>query len=296
MKQKIIKLFLVLLISPHVKSAPEALKINVEESAFLLSEMPEQSASEIARTKNIKKFCSIIASSAKFRSLRVCGNAIISGNLSIGGILSVGGNSSFGGDIFADGDLSVAGAATFGGPISIGDCEIECTPAGLVFVTPTGTVPFGVVLESAQYVQLGAQPATVGNGEPFTYTTAVLTTPGITATTGVFNPPFTASGTVFTLLTPGRYEVSYQMNYPTPSGVELYLGSTIAGMVPLPYTRVGKNSPDGKVAGSVIVNVTTPSSFLSVVASPGNTAAIQPGPNSSTTNQGATTVSFKRIS
>lgn len=151
----------------------------------------------------------------------------------------------------------------------------------------------GMVL-SAQYVQLGSQPATVGAGQPFTYTTTVLGTPGITSATGVFNPPFTTSGTIFTLANIGRYEVQYQMSYPTDGGVILYLGTTIAGMVPLSYTMTGK-TPDGMVSGSVIVETTSANSFLSVNAAAGNAIAIAIPPNSSGINQSATTISFKQI-
>jgi hypothetical protein len=151
------------------------------------------------------------------------------------------------------------------------------------------------IITSAQYVQLGSQPATVAAGQPFTYTTAVLTTPNISASTAVFNPPFSASGTIFTLTNIGRYEINYQMTYPTDGGVVLYLGSTIPTMLPLPYTMIGK-SPDGAVSGSVIIETTTTGSFLSVNAAAGNSAAIGIPPNSSTTNQNATTVSFKQIS
>lgn len=147
---------------------------------------------------------------------------------------------------------------------------------------------------SAQYVQLGAQPATVGAGQPFTYTTEVLSSPRVTANTAIFNPPFTTSGTVFTLADIGRYEINYQMNYPVDAGVMLYLGSTIPTMSPLSYTSIGK-TPDGSVSGSVIIETTTPNSFLSVNAAAGNSVAISIPPNSSTTNQSATTVSIKRV-
>ena len=150
------------------------------------------------------------------------------------------------------------------------------------------------VISSAQYVRLGSQPATVGPGQPFTYTTTILSTLGITANTAVFNPPFTTSGTVFTLANIGRYEVDYQMTYPTDGGIVLYLGSSIATMLPLPYTMIGK-SPNGAVYGSVIIETTTPNSFLSVNAAAGNTIAIDIPPNSSAINESATTVSFKQI-
>ena len=115
------------------------------------------------------------------------------------------------------------------------------------------------------------------------YITAVLTSAAMSiANTAVFNPPFTASGTIFTLATIGIYEVSYQMTYPTDGGVcALYSGSTVPGMVPLAYSMIGK-TPDGAVSGSVLVQTSTPNSFLSVNAAAGNGAAIGIPPNSST--------------
>lgn len=174
------------------------------------------------------------------------------------------------------------------------------------FIMPTGAVN-GYVLTSdasgegtwqsaasAQYVQLGSQPSTIPAGQPFTYSTAVLASTSISAVTAIFNPPFTSSGTVFTLEDIGRYEVNYQMTYPTDGGIMLYLGSTIPTMLPLAYTMVGKVQ-NGAVSGSVIIETTTVNSFLSVNAAPGNAVAISIPPNSSTTNQNATTVSIKKI-
>jgi hypothetical protein len=85
------------------------------------------------------------------------------------------------------------------------------------------------------------------------------------------------------------------MNYPTDGGVVLYLGTSIASMVPLPYTMIGK-TPDSSIYGNVIIQTTAPNSFLSVNAASGNAAAIAIPPNTSTTNQSATTISFKKIS
>ena len=157
---------------------------------------------------------------------------------------------------------------------------------------PSGAT--GVVL-SAQYVHLGSQPAPVAISQPFTFATAVLTTSGVAATSGIFSPPFAASGTIFTLSFVGRYEVNWQTTYAEDGGIVLYAGSTIPTMLPLDYTGVGK-TPNGQVAGSVIVETTTPNSFLSLNAAPGNSAALTVPPNSSTTNQSATTISFKQIS
>ena len=171
-------------------------------------------------------------------------------------------------------------------------------PTGLQGATgPTGigiTGNAGIVT-SGLFTQLGSQPETVAPGQPFTYTTTILASPDVLVSTAVFNPPFTASGTVFTLVNVGRYEVNYQMVYPTDGGVVLYLGATIPTMLPLAYTMIGK-TPDGAVSGSVIIETTTPNSFLSVNAAAGNAAAIGIPPNSSTSNASSTTVTIKRIS
>jgi hypothetical protein len=157
----------------------------------------------------------------------------------------------------------------------------------------TGATGATGVLTSGMYVQLGAQPASVAAGQPLTFTTTVLASPGVTATTGIF-PPFTASGTVFQLANIGRYEVNYQLVYPTDGGIVLFSGATLPTMLPLAYTMIGKTL-NGAVSGSVIVETATIGAFLSVNAAPGNASSVQPPPNSSTTNLNATTVSIKQI-
>ena len=159
---------------------------------------------------------------------------------------------------------------------------------------PTGATGANGVIGSAMFVQLGAQPGFVPAGQPLTFSTTVLSSPGVTSLTGFFSPPFFTSGTVFQLANIGRYEVNYQIVFPTDGGIVLEFGTTIPTMLPLPYSMIGKNS-NGAVSGSVIVETTTLNSFLSVNAAPGNSVAIGPPPNSSTTNQNATTVSIKQI-
>ena len=186
----------------------------------------------------------------------------------------------------ATGNTGGTGVAGPAGPAG------ETGPAGAPGTA--GAAGAAGTIASAQYVQLGAQPATVGAGQPFTYSTTVLSSPGIISGTAVFNPPFTTSGTIFTLADVGRYEVTYQMTYPSDGGVVLYFGPTIATMAPLPYSMIGK-SPDGAVRGNVIVETTVPNSVISVNAAAGNADAIDIPPNSSTTNQSATTVSFMEL-
>ena len=196
------------------------------------------------------------------------------------------------GEIGITGATGTIGLTGITGDIGITGATGLTGATGTIGLTgPAGAA--GLVL-SAQYVQIGSQPATVGAGQPFTYTTTILSTPGITAETAVFNPPFTTSGTVFTLANIGKYEVNYTMSYPTDGGVVLYVGSTIPTMVPLPYTIIGK-TPAGAVSGSVIVETTSTNSFLSVNAAAGNALPIAVPPNSSTSNESATTVSFKQV-
>jgi len=170
------------------------------------------------------------------------------------------------------------------------------TGAGNGYVLTSDATGAGTWQQSAtaQYVQMGSQPTTIAAGQPFTYTSTVLSSPGITSATGFFSPPFFASGTVFTLVNAGRYEVNYQMIYPEDGGVVLYMGSTIPTMLPMAYTTIGKSS-NGAVSGSVIIETVTNNSFLSVNAAPGNVVAIGIPPNSSSVNQNATTVSIKKI-
>lgn len=201
-----------------------------------------------------------------------------------------------------------------GPPGVIGPAGIEgpIGPAGLTIIGPQGPIgsigpsgiqgpvgPAGIsgAIPSAVYAQLGAQPATVGAGQPFTFTTTIIASVNVTPTTAIFNPPFTTSGTVFQLGNIGVYEVNYQTIYPINGGVVLYTGPTVASMTPVSYSQIGHNTATQmQVFGSVLVQTTTTNSFLSINASPSNTSAIAVPPNSSTTNESSMTVSIKQIS
>jgi hypothetical protein len=161
----------------------------------------------------------------------------------------------------------------------------------------TGAAGGSSSLGSAMFATLGSQPAPVAAAEPFTYSAVgSISSSNITASTDIFNPPFSASGTVFTLVNIGRYQITWQMSYPTDDGVCLYFGSSIAAMAPLPYTMVGKTAAtEDQVSGNVIIVTTTTSSFLAVVAAAGNGSAIDIPPDSSTTNASSTTVSIVQI-
>ena len=219
----------------------------------------------------------------------------ITGNTGVTGITGTTGATGITGATGLTGVTGITGNTGVTGITGVTGAIGATGATGLIGVTGATGPDGSGVQSSAQFVQLGSQPATIAAAQPFTYTTIITTSPDVIANTAVFNPPFTTSGTVFTLAAIGRYEVNYQMTYPTDGGVVLYLGSTVPTMLPLPYTMIGK-TPDGAVSGSVIIETTTPNSFLSVNAAAGNAAAIGIPPNSSTTNQSATTVSIKRIS
>ena len=161
----------------------------------------------------------------------------------------------------------------------------------------TGATGTSTPVINAQYATIGAQPGTIAPGQPFTYSPVVgfnsvtLTNPAIIASTGTF-AAFPASGTVFQLVNAGRYEVSYQAFIPTDAGIVLYQGPNLSAgqMNPQAYTMIGKQNA-GQMSNTVIINATA-NSFVAVVAAVGNAAAIQPGPNSSTTNANSTTVSI----
>ena len=242
-----------------------------------LNEIDNESGQAQTRRKR-KKFCSICVRCECVRFLTVTGSLTVNGNETISGNL------------------------TIGGTVTIGNTILTSTPGGLGITGATGatgtigaTGATGGIISSAQYAQIGAQPGSIAANQPFTYTTAVLTSPSIIASTGTF-AAFPASGTVFQLANIGRYEINYQVTYPTDGGVVLAVGpNLLAGsMTQLSYSMIGK-TPDGQVAGSVIIQTTTVNSFVAVVAGAGNVAPIQPGPNSSTTNANSTTVSIKQI-
>lgn len=233
---------------------------------------------------NTKKKSEIFCKLGVLKCLSVKGNEVIGGNLAVGGTLIVGG-------VPLNNLVGLAGAIGPAGAMG------AVGPAGAAGVP--GIPGLGGILGWAQYVQLGSQPATVAAGQPFTYTTAVVTTGGIIQQPAAIYGSYAASGTVFQLVSPGVYEVNYQTNFPTPSGVVLYTSPSLNGTYsPLPYTMIGKASTDAgdQVSGSVIVVTTTANTFISVNAAAGNSSAIGVPPDSSTTNQSATTVSFKRLS
>lgn len=297
MKNRIVTLFfaLSLLLPTYKVCADEEVSntcVHMNQEVCDLADLADDAGEATTRSCGNK--------SKKFCKLCVCSLAV-AGNAAINGALAVGGNEAIGGALAVAGDEAVQGNLAVGGTITTGTCVLTCTPTGLVITTPAGSVTIGSTstIASAQYVQLGSQPATVAAGQPFTFTTDVLTTPGIIKQVAGIYGSFVASGTVFQLVNPGRYEVNYQTNYPTPSGVDLYTSPSLNGVyLPLPYTMIGKDVTDtgGQVSGSVIIQTTTANSFLSVNAAAGNSSAIGVPPNSSTTNQSATTVSIKQIS
>jgi hypothetical protein len=183
----------------------------------------------------------------------------------------------------AQGDTGFTGAQGDTGPTG--------APGDTGFTGAQGDTGPGIS-NMVQYAQLGSQPATVGAGQPLTFTSAIIISPTILAITGIISS-FTASGTVFLLANPGRYEVNYQAFSTPDAGIVIYTGDTVS-MLPLPYTMIG--TPSGPMCGSVIIDIPGPATYLAVCAAAGNSSALSIPPNSSTTNQSSTTVSIKQLS
>jgi len=184
-------------------------------------------------------------------------------------------------------------------------CSLGC--AGITTdttLTGTGTAasPLSVVssggtsLVSAQYSQIGSQPGTIAAAQPITFTTGDLLDASITSVVGV-GPVGGGTGTIFTFTTAGRYQMSYAatpLSGPADAGIVIYQGANVAGMLPIPYTMSGTLNTT-QMSRTVIVAVSA-GDKIALMAAAGNTAAVQFGPNSSTTNAASTTISFLKVS
>lgn len=138
------------------------------------------------------------------------------------------------------------------------------------------------------------EPAPITPGQPFTFSINDIPSSGVVFTTGVFNPPFSSSGTVFRLVNKGIYQVSFQTSYTEDAGVLLYLGNTIQALAPLSYTSTGK-LVGTQVVGSFLVNVPNNNSYLALVASPNNVNNIFILQNSSSNNLSSTSISIVQL-
>jgi len=196
---------------------------------------------------------------------------------------SQGATGAFGGPTGPIGPTGYTGAAGIpGGPTG---------PAG-----PAGSS--GGLIGFAQYALLGSQRATIASSQPFEYNVDVITTATIIRQPYATYGSLPASGTVFQLVNIGIYEINYQTNYPTPSGIVVSTSPSLNGTyTQQAYSMVGKAVTDtgGQVSGSILLRTTTANSFVAICAGAGNSSAIGVPPNSSTTNESSTTVSFKQI-
>lgn len=159
---------------------------------------------------------------------------------------------------------------------------------------PNAALTGGVTTNNQTFAQVGTGPATVAAGQPITYGTVVgPANPNIVASTAVI-APFTASGTVITLVKAGTYMVSFQANCQLDAGVVLYYGSSLPAMAPLTYSMVGAQTATSSRSVTVPVYATANSS-LACCAAAGNGAAMNPYANSSTTNASATQLMIVQI-
>lgn len=158
----------------------------------------------------------------------------------------------------------------------------------------TGAPGAGVASKASQWSQLGTQPATIAAGQPFTFGTNDVVNANVLGVTSVQMPPFTASGTIFQLVAAGLYEVNYQSIYSEDGSIVLYYGTIVPAMSRVPYSSVGRTVGAVQSVGSVYLQAAA-NSFVALCGDTGNSVALTVEPNASTTNQSATTITFKLI-
>jgi hypothetical protein len=151
-----------------------------------------------------------------------------------------------------------------------------------------------VVMEYGEFWIAGSQPAPVAAGQPLTFSQTVVTTAGITPTTGVIGV-FSGSGTVFTLLEAGVWQVTFQALHVADDSYSVFAGATTSGLADLPYAHVGGQTGTSPATTSILVVTTAPNWVVAVVCAVGNGTPCTVSPNSSTTVASATTVTIELI-
>lgn len=157
-------------------------------------------------------------------------------------------------------------------------------------------VPAGLVSPNlVQYAQVGAGPATVAAGQPITFgsTPVGSSNTNFVLTTSI-QAPFSASGSVITVVKAGTYLMSYQMNPQANGGADIYYGATLAAILPLAYTMSGSQTATDVIGGSFLV-VCAAGSSIALCAAAGNSAPLDPYANSSTTNASSTSLSIVQV-
>lgn len=169
----------------------------------------------------------------------------------------------------------------------------SAVPLGVQWEVPSSLAP---TLNSVQYAQVGTGPGTVAAGQPLTYGSTPVPGPvgNFTLTTAAGQGPFTDSGSVVTITKAGTYLVSFQQNANLNASVGIYYGASLGAMAPLPYTLVGGANATAQTGGTFIVPVAA-GSFLAVCAAAGNSAAISPYANPSTTNASSVSLALVQI-
>jgi hypothetical protein len=133
----------------------------------------------------------------------------------------------------------------------------------------------------------------VAAGQPLTFSGYALTNANITASTGIFGP-FTQPGTVVQLDTAGTYRVNFQTTVANDASLEMAYGTSLATMLPIPYTAVGRSTGASQIVGDSLITVSA-GSYLAIIAAPGNASALDITPTASTTNTSSTTLVIQQI-
>lgn len=162
-------------------------------------------------------------------------------------------------------------------------CEQDCCPV-------TSSNAFG------DFWSVGAQPGggTLAAGQPLTFGTAGTVIGGISSASMQVNAGTT--GTVFTLVNPGVYDVSYRAGYTGFGSLSVFQGTVSNSMAEVTKSIVGQGvTLTTEVFGRVHLTTTVPNSLFAICASAGNGAFINFPATQSITNTNVSAVLIQQI-
>lgn len=150
----------------------------------------------------------------------------------------------------------------------------------------------------AEYYQIGIQPlgGTLAAGQPMQFTTAGQVTPGISAGLAQVNSGVT--GTVFTLVYPGTYQITYRTGFTGNGSISVYRGTAVTSLSQVDKSLVGHSGAPNDVTVNGIIHMTTTvaNELFSINAAAGNVATLNFPALATATNSSVSHVTIQRIS
>lgn len=147
----------------------------------------------------------------------------------------------------------------------------------------------------AEYWQVGAQPAaTLPAGAPLQFTQAGNISPGISAGLALTQG---GTGTVFTLVYPGVYQITYRSGYTGNGSIAIYRGTVATSLSQVDKSLIGHTGAptETTVHGSIHLTTTAANELFSVNAAAGNVAALTFPALATATNSNVHHVSIVRL-